>query len=297
MSHPPPSEGASGRSTAVWYTIGRYLLAGILLSYAASKVVGLQFLVSDTALDTRLRDLRGIDLTWAFYGTSSALHSGTVLAEAGAAGLLLWRRTARLGVLVTLVMLAHLLLINIGHSIPALGMVLFMGLVAGLMFGADWPAFCRYAFTAPDVGTSGGGPADGAAGRPALARPPWVKALVGVVVVGVAVAFNLWQRQLNAFDAEVRGVWAFVDDPDLQRFYMDEGPTCGVQPHDSAQIWKGICHLDDEAGTLHGQLTATPEPTAETMELDVSYHLEVDATRLVLVDHVRGRQAELTRLR
>lgn len=132
---PPPTTGPSAvsRGGTVSFLIGRYLLAILMLTYGFSKVVGLQFLVTESMLDTRLRDLAGIELVWAYHGNSPVVRFGTALAEITAGGLLLFRRTTRLGRYVTLFISLQLLLVNLARPIAPVMVLFILGVPIGML--------------------------------------------------------------------------------------------------------------------------------------------------------------------
>ncbi len=275
---------------AAAHVAGRYLLASVLLFYGFSKVVGVQFLVTESMLDMRLRDMDGLVLTWAYHGSSEVLRYGTATAEVGTGLLLLFRRTSRLGLLAAVVVGLHLLLVNLAYPIALPVVLLVLLLTAGLI-AMDLPAYRAilndHLLRPPALGS---GPARG--GR--LARS--VTAVAGIGVIGATFGFQAYLGAVNVPDEELSGVWRAVDDEEIDRFYIDAAPYCAVRPEGSQEVWRGVCFVDEDEGTLQGDLPRRPAPDAtEVWELDASYELSDDGQRLHLDDHVRDIEVELVR--
>ena len=273
------------------HTLARYVVAAILLFYGFSKVVGLQFIVTESMLDMRLRDLGGLRLTWAYHGLSDVLRLGTAAVEIGTAGLLLFRRTARLGILAAVVVVAQLVMVNLAYPIAPGVVIVLVAATAGLV-AMEWPALRAlartYALQPPAVG------ADPTRGP--IPRPAWAKALVVVVLLGGSVGFHLWQSAAIP-DPQLSGVWLAPGDEEIDRFYVDEAPFCGVRPVDQEQIWRGVCFIDEDEGTLEGELVRGPTPDGGVWQLDADFRLGADGERLHLDDHVRDVEVELQKLR
>lgn len=284
---------SESQAITVFHVAGRYLLATALLFYGFSKVVGLQFLVTESMLDMRLRDMDGLVLTWAYHGSSEVLRYGTATAEITTALLLLFRRTTRLGLLATLVVLLHLLVVNLAYPI-ALPVVLLLLLVTAGLIATDlpaWRAVVRDVVLRP--------PAVGAdPERGPLRVPRAVRGLTIVVVVGATFGFQAYLGTVNVPDEQLSGVWLADEDEELDRLYIDQVPYCAVRPEGSEEIWRGVCFVDEQAQRLEGDLWRRTGPEArEGWELDASYRLSEDGQRLHLEDHARDVEVELRRHR
>lgn len=97
----------------------RFVLAVTLFSYGFSKIVPLQFRPPSLA---RLTETYGesspMGLLWTFMGTSMAYTIFSGVAEAFAATLLVFRRTALLGALVSAAVLLNIVMLNFCYDVP-----------------------------------------------------------------------------------------------------------------------------------------------------------------------------------
>ncbi|SHM64665.1 hypothetical protein SAMN05444266_109323 [Chitinophaga jiangningensis] len=108
-------------STATyWITvIIRYSLALTLLNYGVSKITNQQFTdISLYQLDKPLGYSSPMGLAWNFFGYSRGYNIFMGLAEVIPALLLLFRRTALLGALLTLTVMVNVFALNIFYNIP-----------------------------------------------------------------------------------------------------------------------------------------------------------------------------------
>ena len=107
------------RRLAYWATAGlRYYLAHTLLQYGVIKLFKSQFQVPrPTQLLTPLGDLTPMNVLWAFMGISTAYCFFIGLAEALGAALLLFRRTALAGALVSAAVLGNVFLLNVFYGV------------------------------------------------------------------------------------------------------------------------------------------------------------------------------------
>jgi hypothetical protein len=97
--------------------IARVVLVVAFSAYAAAKFAGAQFITSGGTLDVPVADLRGIDLTWVFFGHSPLYANLVAVGQLAAAGLLVFDRTARLGAAVLLPISANIVAVNFGYRI------------------------------------------------------------------------------------------------------------------------------------------------------------------------------------
>jgi hypothetical protein len=104
---------------AYWATVAlRYYLAHTLLRYGVIKLFKSQFLVpGPVQLLTPLGDLTPMEVLWAFMGISTAYCFFIGLAEALGALLLLFRRTALAGALISAAVLGNVFLLNILYGV------------------------------------------------------------------------------------------------------------------------------------------------------------------------------------
>jgi hypothetical protein len=97
----------------------RYSIALGLISYGVAKLLPMQFpALSPAILDQRVGELRPMSLLWTFmqYSRPYAFVGG--LMEIVAALLLCFRRTATLGAVVCLAVMANVLLLNYAYDVP-----------------------------------------------------------------------------------------------------------------------------------------------------------------------------------
>lgn len=107
------------RRLAYWASVGlRYYLAHTLLRYGVIKLFKSQFQVPrPTQLLTPLGDLTPMNVLWAFMGISTAYCFFIGLAEALGALLLLFRRTALAGALLSAAVLGNVFLLNVFYGV------------------------------------------------------------------------------------------------------------------------------------------------------------------------------------
>jgi uncharacterized membrane protein YphA (DoxX/SURF4 family) len=112
----------------------RFLLAGAMLSYGMSKVLGIQF---PTPSPLRLMESYGdsspMGLLWTFMGASRAYSVCAGAAEVAGGALLFFRRTTPLGALVIAAVMTNVVLLNLCYDVPVklyslhlLGMAVFL---------------------------------------------------------------------------------------------------------------------------------------------------------------------------
>jgi uncharacterized membrane protein YphA (DoxX/SURF4 family) len=117
-------------------TIIRYSLAYIFLVYGFAKVFGNQFTSLPFTLDTPLRDISGIQLTWRFFGYSYAYTLFIASSQIIGSILLFFRRTTTLAALMLLPIISNIVFLNFTHNIPVrlyscfyLGMTVYLVLL------------------------------------------------------------------------------------------------------------------------------------------------------------------------
>ncbi len=107
------------RLAAALRVILRYWLAAVMLSYGFAKVVEGQFgSPSHLGLDTRVGDKSPMGLLWTFMGYSRPYTIFAGLAEVSGALLLLSRRTATIGALILLAVLANVVMLDFCYDVP-----------------------------------------------------------------------------------------------------------------------------------------------------------------------------------
>lgn len=97
--------------------LARFILVAVFLLYGIAKFAGAQFISSGGILDTPVADLRGIELTWIYFGYSWLNTCFVAGGEVLAALLLLFDRTARLGTAVLFPITLNIVVVNFGYQI------------------------------------------------------------------------------------------------------------------------------------------------------------------------------------
>ena len=95
----------------------RAVLVVAFSAYAAAKFAGAQFITSGGILDKPVADLRGIELTWVYFGYSPLYANFVAVGRLVCAMLLTFNRTARLGAAALLPITANIVVVNFGFSI------------------------------------------------------------------------------------------------------------------------------------------------------------------------------------
>ncbi len=97
----------------------RYVLAVAMLGYGTAKWFDGQFREIDvTGLLTTWGDSSPMGVVWKFMGSSPAYTAASGIVECTGGVLLLWRRTASLGAVVTIVAMTNIALINFCFDVP-----------------------------------------------------------------------------------------------------------------------------------------------------------------------------------
>jgi hypothetical protein len=110
---------AHPRLAALLRTYLRYVLAVAMLGYGAAKFFGGQFpAIHDAMLATRWGDCSPMGVLWRFMGASPAYTVAAGIAECLGGLLLLGRRTATIGALVSAGVLVNVVLLNFCYDVP-----------------------------------------------------------------------------------------------------------------------------------------------------------------------------------
>jgi hypothetical protein len=99
--------------------IVRYWLAASFCTYGFAKILRTQFEQSISTNDSLVKSLSGFDLTWNYFGHSYALVVIIALLQIGGSGLLLFRRTTLLGIVILFPVIFNIFLINWFYHIDA----------------------------------------------------------------------------------------------------------------------------------------------------------------------------------
>jgi len=106
------------KKLAYWLQIvTRYFLAYIIMQYGAAKVIDMQFSSSINGLDTKVIDLGPMGLAWAFFGFSFKYEFFIGCFQIVAAMLLLYRRTATLGAILMVTIMANIVFVNFSFNV------------------------------------------------------------------------------------------------------------------------------------------------------------------------------------
>ncbi|MBL8151651.1 MAG: hypothetical protein JNN15_17125 [Blastocatellia bacterium] len=108
-----------------------YLIYNLLL-YGLTKVFERQFVVRLASLDATVEELDGFQLAWAFHGFSRQYEVFLGAMEVFAAILLLFERTRRIGILLTVGIMTNITILNIEYDIGAIS-VAFPMLVSSFL--------------------------------------------------------------------------------------------------------------------------------------------------------------------
>ncbi|WP_020601908.1 hypothetical protein [Spirosoma spitsbergense] len=95
----------------------RYWLALSISSYGFAKILKTQFETADYDLDMPLGAIKGMGLTWYYFGYSYPLAVIIGLFQIGGSILLLYRRTTLLGATILLPVMVNIVLINVFYNI------------------------------------------------------------------------------------------------------------------------------------------------------------------------------------
>ena len=219
-----------------WFTgIIRYWLAVEIFNYGFAKILGTQFAPNYFRGDSTWNSLSGFDLTWNYFGYSYAMSVIIAGIQISGSALLLFRRTALLGVILLLPVMVNIVLIDIFYSIPAgalMNAILFtLGLCYLLLL--RWQAikafFIQSRLSLPAIRLAG------------------LKNLLRIVLAGYAFAFIYFVAATRA-PARLIGKWR-VD----QLVRNGDTVRAGDWVTDSL-AWKNI-YLEE-----YGRATFSPNP-------------------------------------
>lgn len=112
----------------------RYWLAFSVATYGFAKLLKTQFQTPAFLLDVPLRELSGMDLTWYYFGYSYPFAVIIALLQLVGAGLLLYRRTTLLGVMILLPVMTNIVLIDVFYQISPGALVNAVLYSLGLLF-------------------------------------------------------------------------------------------------------------------------------------------------------------------
>jgi uncharacterized membrane protein YphA (DoxX/SURF4 family) len=111
------SSERSRRARAAAWTVIRYFLAYEFVRYGMAKVVGMQFYRRFYLLDSRVVDMKPMNLAWSFFGHSYGYQAITGAIELVGALLLCFRRTTTLGACVLFSVMSNVVLVNFYYDV------------------------------------------------------------------------------------------------------------------------------------------------------------------------------------
>lgn len=201
--HEPANEPArpavpAARPPAAPPVLLRWGIASVFLLYGLAKLLGAQFTILDSELDRPMGQVRGIWLTWYFFGYSPVYGNLIGLAQIAGAALLTFRRTTLLGACLLFPIITNIVLIDLFYGIDLgatiMAIVLWIGLLVILRhYREPLLALFRQA---------------GAETRPS---PPLRRAAAWsarVVLVAAGVAFMYWNaNHNNRAPTPIDGAW------------------------------------------------------------------------------------------
>jgi len=131
-----------------WFSLGiRYFIILIGISYGIIKILGLQMPFPNLSqLATPLGDFLPMRLSWMFIGYSSTYQFFSGAIEVLAAVLLLFRRTATLGVLVATGVFTNVMMLNLSYDIPVKINSISMVILCFYLLVQELPRLYRFFF-------------------------------------------------------------------------------------------------------------------------------------------------------
>lgn len=195
----------------------RYALAATMCSYGFVKLFPLQFpALAGERLYGTYGDASPMNVLWSFMGASEPYTVFTGIAEVLGGVLLLWRRTATLGALVSLAVMTHVLVLNLCYDVPVKLFSAHMVLFAAFVLAPDLPRLWAVFFS--HRGTE---PVRLRMRVPVWVLAPWfvLKLTAIAVVIGVPLqsAWSTWNRMQELEGSALAGIW------EVREFARTEG--------------------------------------------------------------------------
>jgi len=164
-------------------TLIRYFLACILLAYGIVKVMGTQFPHMMANMDARFIELNPMRVAWTFFGYSKGYQMFLGWGEIIPGILLLFRRTALLGALISLIVMLNVFLINVFFDVCLkLNSGLYMSLSLYLLlqnFDRLWNFFFANKIAVPET-------------HVVIIQPSWLKMSNAIFNVLVIISILIW---------------------------------------------------------------------------------------------------------
>ncbi len=164
-------------------TLLRYFLACILLAYGIVKVMGTQFPHMMANMDARFIELNPMRVAWTFFGYSKGYQMFLGWGEMIPGLLLLFRRTALLGALISLIVMLNVFLINVFFDVCLkLNSGLYMSLSSYLLlqnFERLWNFFFANKIALPET-------------HAVIVQPSWLKMSNTIFNLLVIISILIW---------------------------------------------------------------------------------------------------------
>lgn len=271
--------GAHPRIADLLRTWLRYVLASAMLGYGTAKWFEGQFpLIDVDRLQSTWGDSSPMGVVWRFMGASPAYTAFSGGVECLGGVLLLWRRTATLGALVTIGAMTNVVLINFCYDVPVKLYSLHLLVMAIAVLWRDLPRLAGLLVL--------NRPVPAAALR--LPAPRWWFWSTRVVKVA-AVGFLLYGAAASVVERAMRDTPRGPLDGGFEVVDFTAEPVSLPAPSAAAQRWRGwdcrsgrsaveldgvaarlyfITEIDEQAGTVSlrrirgaTDTDATPDPT------------------------------------
>jgi len=134
------------------YTLCRYFLATVIISYAFAKIFETQFISQPSTYDKPIGTLNGFQLTWYYYGYSYWYGLVIAITQIISSILLFFRKTSRIGIILFLTFIVNILLMDFAYDIQgAKGMALTLTIIALFVFLSDYKALKEYFIDKPPL--------------------------------------------------------------------------------------------------------------------------------------------------
>jgi hypothetical protein len=166
----------------------RYITAYFMLAYGLAKLVPMQMPPPGPArLAERIGDLSPMGMLWTFIGSSQPYEMFCGAAEALGGLLLLWRRTAPLGALVTCGTMTNVVMLNLCYDVPV------------KLFSMHLLATGAFLFV-PDLGRLAAAALGRAVpARPAEPRTPRWRLIAKLLVLGYFFVWDIGKGTVDAY--------------------------------------------------------------------------------------------------
>lgn len=204
--------------TAAWIVL-RFFLAFEFVRYGTAKVVGMQFYRRFYLLDSRIVDMKPMNLAWSFFGHAYGYQAISGAIEIVGAVLLCFRRTTTLGACVLFAVMSNVVLVNFYYDVSVklfssvyLAMIVYLLALETKRF---WAFFVTDAPAPPRPYLRGPRPPSS---RAVVAHRAWVAMVLGLPaadIVHEAVKHRLFT------DEPLLGAWSVERQEGLEQLVSD----------------------------------------------------------------------------